>query len=291
MGLLMQYNTEKDKIHITEYGRNIQNLLLLANTYEDRVYRTAYVERVLEMMYLLDPQVKIVEDYRNKLWSHAFKITEYQLDVDVPEGITIAAREEDDFFHTRPAPLPYPQKASKHRHYGMHLTRMIEKALVMPDDEKRDEFVLLIATFMKMAQNNYNREGVSDDHIRKDLLMLSDGRLALDENMKIKDILAGKNTQVPQSLSKTALKNQTKGNVVDKEKQEQAKRMMANAKNASAKNPQPQPQKQAQTAASIVIQKQPQPQPQPIEMLNENSEEVKKKRRRGGVKHKKPNNN
>jgi Domain of unknown function (DUF4290) len=86
----MQYNTEKDKIHITEYGRNIQNLLLLANTYEDRAYRTAYVERVLEMMYLLDPQVKIVEDYRNKLWSHAFKITEYQLDVDVPEGVVIA---------------------------------------------------------------------------------------------------------------------------------------------------------------------------------------------------------
>ncbi len=277
----IEYNTQKDKINIAEYGRNIQNLLLLANTFEDRAYRTAYVEEVLEMMYLLDPQVKIVEDYKNKLWSHAFKITEYQLDVDVPQGITVATSEQDDFFHKRPAPLPYPRKATKHRHYGSHLARMIEQALVMPKDQKRDEFILLIATFMKMAQNNYNREGVSDDQIRKDLFTLSEGRLLLDEDMKIKDILSGKNTQLPPSLSKTALKNQPKGNIVDKEKQEQAKRMMANAKN------------QPQTKAANPVPKAPplihqsQPQAAINEEVNENNEEVKKKRRRGGVKHKK----
>ncbi len=276
----IEYNTQKDKIHIAEYGRNIQNLLLKANTFEDRAYRTAYVEQVLEMMYLLDPQVKIVEDYKNKLWSHAFKITEYQLDVDVPEGITVATSEQDDFFHKRPDPLPYPKKASKHRHYGSHLIRMIEQALLMEDNEKKEEFILLIATFMKMAQNNYNREGVSDDQIRKDLFSLSDGRLVLDENMKIKDILSNKNTQLPTPLSKTALKNQPKGNIVDKEKQEQAKRMMANAKN----------QPQQKTVPTAAAPKMPKPQVASTvvdTVINNLEEEVKKKRRRGGVKHKK----
>ncbi len=271
----MQYNTEKEKIHIAEYGRNIQNLLLLANTYEDRAYRTAYVERVLEMMYLLDPQVKIVEDYRNKLWSHAFKITEYQLDVDIPEGVTIATREEDDFFHKRPLPLPYPQKTTKQRHYGMHLMRMIEKALTMPDDPKRDEFILLIATFMKMAQNTYNREGITDEHIRKDLLILSNGRLVLDENMKIKDILAAKNTQVPPSLSKNAQKNQAKNNSTDKEKQEQAKKMLATVN----KQPLNTNKQQEKPIVKLPTQKE-------LEATAE-EEAAAKKRRRGGVKHKK----
>ncbi|MEY4925767.1 MAG: hypothetical protein RI894_203 [Bacteroidota bacterium] len=295
----MEYNTEKEKIHIAEYGRNIQNLLMLANTYEDRAYRTAYVESVLEMMYLLNPQVKIVEDYRNKLWSHAFKITEYQLDVDVPEGVTIATREEDDFFHKRPLPLPYPQKTTKHRHYGMHLMRMIEKASTMPDDAKRDEFTLLIATFMKMAQRTYNREGISDEHIRKDLLMLSNGRLVIDENMKIKDILAAKNTQVPPSMSKNAQKNQVKANSIDKEKQEQAKKMLSTTNKLPQEKPQPQIKPQVQAKPKVVQVAQNQAVSNQVvsnqAVSNQATlvfEEIEptatpKKRRRGGVKHKK----
>ena len=277
----MQYNTEKDKIHITEYGRNIQNLLLLANTYEDRTYRTAYVEQVLEMMYLLDPQVKIVEDYKNKLWSHAFKITEYQLDVDVPEGITIAENQEEDFFHKRPLPLPYPQKVTKHRHYGIHLTRMIAKAVAMPLDEKRDEFVSLIASFMKMAQASYNRDGVTDEQIRKDLFTLSNEQLSLDENLKIKDILASKNTQIPASIGKTALKNQLKTNALDKEKQEQARRIVANT-TKQQQGAQKQTQKPTPTPTVAVVASAPQPQ-----SPTATPEQPKKKRRRGGVKHKK----
>lgn len=277
----MQYNTEKDKIHITEYGRNIQNILLLANTYEDRTYRTAYVEQVLEMMSLLNPQAKVLEDDKNKLWSHAFKITEYQLDVDVPEGITIAENQEEDFFHKRPLPLPYPQKVTKHRHYGIHLTRMIAKAVAMPPDEKRDEFVLLIASFMKMAQASYNRDGVTDDQIRKDLFALSNEQLTLDENLKIKDILSSKNTQIPPSIGKTALKNQLKTNGLDKEKQEQARRLLTNA-NKQQQGGQKQPQKATPPVAAAT----PAAQPQAF-TETKSAEQPKKKRRRGGVKHKK----
>jgi septal ring factor EnvC (AmiA/AmiB activator) len=168
---------------------------------------------------------------------------------------------------------------------------MIDKAIAMPPDEKRDEFVTVIGAFMKMAQNTYNREGVSDEHIRNDLSTLSNGKLVLNEKIKIKDILAAKHTQVPPSIAKNTQKNQVK-NSIDKEKQEQAKKMLSQNKqqeNKSKQEQQKQPQQQkAATAQNTIKPTVAQTVVTPPLQVN-TPETPTKKRRRGGVKHKKAN--
>jgi Domain of unknown function (DUF4290) len=185
----MQYNTQKTTIEITEYGRNIQQLLLRANDITAADERLAYVEKVLDAMYAINPQVRITEDYRSKLWSHAFRITNYTLDVEPPFGITLDAQE--DFFHKRPQRIAYPSNIVKFRHYGKNISTLIAKAIATEDAEKREEFTQFIASFMKMAQINYNREGVSDEIIRRDLHDLSNGKLSLDAETNIQDIARG----------------------------------------------------------------------------------------------------
>ena len=185
----MQYNTQKTPIEIAEYGRNIQQLLLRANDIADHDERLAYVEKVLDVMYAVDPQVRITEDYRSKLWSHAFRITNYTLDVEPPFGIVLDA--QADFFHKQPERITYPQNIVKFRHYGKNIITLVAKAVATEDLEKREEFTQFIASFMKMAQINYNREGVSDEVIRRDLYDLSNRKLSLDAEANIQDIARG----------------------------------------------------------------------------------------------------
>ena len=185
----MQYNTQKNAIEIAEYGRNIQDLLLRANDIQNPEERLAYVEKVLDTMYIVNPQVRITEDYRSKLWSHAFRITDYTLDVTPPEGIVMD--NQADFFHKQPIQVAYPVNLVKFRHYGKNITTLVAQAIATEDAEKRAAFTMLIASFMKMAQINYNREGVSDEVIRRDLHELSDGRLTLDGAADIQDIARG----------------------------------------------------------------------------------------------------
>jgi hypothetical protein len=180
----MEYNSQKGKIGIMEYGRNIQKLLMYANSIEDQEQRLAYIERVLDMMPLLNTRATNVEDYRAKLWAHAFKICNYELDVKPPNGIVVPLADE----YTPPHHLPYPSSNIRFRHYGLNLQRMVEKAIEMEDPEIKLAYTKVIASFMKMAQRAYNREGVQDDTIKADLEKLSDGKLSLDVDTRIRDI-------------------------------------------------------------------------------------------------------
>lgn len=183
------YNTEKEDIRYPEYGRSIQEMLQYAKTIEDRYKRQKTVEYIVGMMQILTPAPanRNMDDYREKLWNHAFAIAGYDLDVNPPSGIAI--RKEDE--RPTPSPVDYPNSATRFRHYGASIQRLIEKAIEMPDGPKKEGFVEVIASYMKLAYKTWNKEHyVSDDIVKDDLEILSDGQLALHEGHSSLDLLA-----------------------------------------------------------------------------------------------------
>lgn len=181
------YNTEKPPIRYPEYGRGIQELLEYAKQIQDPVRRQKTVEEIIGMMQMLNPNKSNMEDYREKLWNNAFAIAGYDLEVTPPPGITIR-RDED---RPGPGPVEYPALAGRMRHYGHGIPRLIAKAIEMPEGSKREGFVEVIASYMKLAYKTWNREHyVSDDVIKDDLEILSDGKLELHEGHSSLDILA-----------------------------------------------------------------------------------------------------
>ncbi|MEO0732361.1 MAG: DUF4290 domain-containing protein, partial [Bacteroidota bacterium] len=66
------YNTTRDDLVISEYGRGVQDLLRKANEVEDDTERQAYVERVIRLMLQIQPEVKTQGNYQERLWRHAF---------------------------------------------------------------------------------------------------------------------------------------------------------------------------------------------------------------------------
>ncbi len=186
--LKTHYNTEKPEIRFAEYGRLIQDLLLYARDIAQPEQRQKAVESIIGMMQLLHPAGnRNSDDYREKLWNHAFAIAGYDLEVTPPPGVVIRPITE----RPKPERISYPSSTARLRHYGQNVQRLIQKAMAMPNGPKKEAFVEVIASYMKLAYKTWNQEHyVSDDVIKTDLEQLSDGHLQLHEGHSSLDVLA-----------------------------------------------------------------------------------------------------
>ena len=172
MDIQMEYNTTRNKLVMREYGRHIQKMVDHILSIDDPERRLRNVNAVIELMGFLNPQLKNMDDYRQKLWDHIFLISDFKLEVESPYPIPTA-----ETLKLKPARLEYPKKYPRYSHLGVHLEKVVQKALAEENPEKRSGFAHAIAYYMKLAYNNWHRELVHDDAIRQELNAITDGRL------------------------------------------------------------------------------------------------------------------
>jgi hypothetical protein len=181
---IMQYNTTRELMSIREYGRGVHDMVKYLRTIEDRETRQKNAEAIIEVMAILSPQQKAIEDYRHKLWDHLFLIADYDLDVDCPYPIPTREVKAQ-----RPEPLPYPKQKIKWNHFGKTFEKLYDKAIVETDEEKKQGYIQVLALFMKIAYNNWHKENVHDDMIREELLNISKGQLVYDASTKFTEFV------------------------------------------------------------------------------------------------------
>jgi hypothetical protein len=180
------YNSEKGDLKISEYGRNIQALVDHACQLEDDNERAFFAKEIINLMNIMNPQNRGIADYREKLWNHLFRMSDYKLNVTPPEGITIHPPKEVLKNHD----IDYPTSTYKNRHYGQYIQTMIKKALTIEDLEKRNAYSEIIASYMKLAYRTWNKEHfVSDDIIKNDLEEMSDNVLTFAEDFTIENLI------------------------------------------------------------------------------------------------------
>lgn len=177
----MEYNTTRNHLMMSEYGRHVQKMIEHLLTIEDPERRQANAQAVIELMGFLNPHLKNVEDFRHKLWDHLFLISDFKLDVKSP--YPIPTRES---LSERPKPLPYPKRYPKFSHLGKNLEVIIKKALKEEDTDKRAGFANAIAYYMKLAYNNWHKEIVHDDAIQSELTNITDGQLTFTNTPFVK---------------------------------------------------------------------------------------------------------
>lgn len=169
----MKYNTTRDKLTMPEYGRNIQQMVDYLRTIEDPVKRQKNAKAIIELMGILNPHLKNVEDFRHKLWDHLYLIADFDLEVESPYPTPTKEK-----LFRRPDPLPYPgAQRKKQRHLGKNLAAVVDKALAETDEEKRRGFTQAIAYYMKLAYANWHKEPVHDDMIKEELSEMTQGAL------------------------------------------------------------------------------------------------------------------
>ncbi len=176
----MQYNSKREDLIIPEYGRHVQRLVQHIKTIEDRELRQKLAEGMVSMMLTMSSNERKSQDYSDKMWTHMLKIADWELNVDVPEGVE----------KTKPAPVEketirvdYPNPVKKYRHYGKYIQDLIEKALEMEEGEKKQEFVRIIGSYMKTAYKQWNKDSyVNDDSVQEDIKIMTKGQLTLSED-------------------------------------------------------------------------------------------------------------
>ncbi|MDT8400139.1 MAG: DUF4290 domain-containing protein [Bacteroidales bacterium] len=189
------YNTQRKRMAIPEYGRNVQKMVDHIKTIKDRDERSRAARSVIQIMGNLNPNLRDVGDVKHKLWDHLTIIADFELDIDAP--YPPPAKE---ILLEKPRSIAYKKGDVKYMHYGRIIEMMIEEACKMEDGEKKDYLTVLIANQMKKASATWNRSQVNDDVILKDLRDLSDNRLKIPENLKlldVKDLLGPKKKKPP----------------------------------------------------------------------------------------------
>jgi len=178
----MDYNSDRNQLFFPEYGRNIQQMVRFALTIEKKEERQEYVEYLVALIDSMNPKVVGTGDGLSKIWKQMFIMTEFKLNVEIPEGIDIT----EENARLSPEPVPYTQKKLKYRHYGRYIPAMIDQIKNTDDKEKKKEFLDIIASYMKVAYNNWsNDHHVNDEMVRSDMKMLSDGELELSEDAQM----------------------------------------------------------------------------------------------------------
>src|SRR5882757_8344374 len=177
------YNSTRNKLILSEYGRNVQNMVKYIVALPTKEERNRYAQEVIDLMGFLNPHLRDVADFKHKLWDHLHIISDFQIDVDSPYP-----KPSPEAIHLKPEPLKYPHQRIKYKHYGKTIELMIEKAKSIDDPERKRHMVQAVANFMKMAYVQWNKDSVTDESILNDLYNLSGGQLKLEENINVNKV-------------------------------------------------------------------------------------------------------
>ncbi len=170
----LEYNSERSKLIIPEYGRHLQKMIEHAISIEDDKERNKEAKAIIAVMGNMNPHLRDVPDFQHKLWDQLFIISDFKLDVESP-----FPKPSKELLEERPEPMEYPQNFPKYRFYGNNIKRMIDEAVKMEEGELKEALVFAIANHMKKSYLNWNRETVEDDIIFGHLNELSGGKINL----------------------------------------------------------------------------------------------------------------
>ena len=179
----LEYNTERERLPMTEYGRSVLKMVESLKTIPDKAKRSEQARAVIKTMELLNPSVKQQEDWEHKLWDHLYMLSGFDLDIDSPWPSPL--KEE---FETNPVPLPMKGTKIRATHYGRNIEKIIDLLAEEPDGEMKTAMIRSLATYMRTQYLIWNKDSVSDETIFADIEKLSNGKLKVPEGIALKGV-------------------------------------------------------------------------------------------------------
>ena len=171
----LDYNTQREKLLMPEYGREIQKMVEYAVSLPSRDERLKCAKSIVRIMLTKVPQIRENVNYEQTLWDHLYLMSDKQLDIDWPFDVSGAEK-----IYSKPQPIPLPQNRIKLRHYGRLVEELLGEIKEMPAGEQRDELVRQTANQMKRDLLTWGHGSADDEKVADDLARLTDGAIQLD---------------------------------------------------------------------------------------------------------------
>lgn len=171
----LDYNTQRERIKLNEYGREIQQMVDYCVSIPDREERQVCAEAIIDTMRKMNPSDQNVNDRMQTLWDHLALMSDFKLDIDYPVEITTAEQ-----MASKPEPVAYPNTRIPVRHYGRALFELFDTLKTMEPGEERDTLVRMTANQMKRCLLLWGHGNGDDEKVADDLARFTDGVIQLD---------------------------------------------------------------------------------------------------------------
>ena len=179
----LDYNTEREKLQMPEYGRNVLKMVEQLKTIEDIKKRTEQARAVIKSMEILNPSVRQQDDYEHKLWDHLYLIAGPDFEVDSPYPAPMM-----EMLSSAPEPIALNSNPVKARHYGRNIERIIDLIAQEQDSEVKTAMIRSLAIYMRQQYLIWNKDSVADETIFSDIEKLSDHRITVPEGLTLSRI-------------------------------------------------------------------------------------------------------
>ncbi len=182
---ILDYNTEREKLSMPEYGRNVLKMVEMLKEIPDRKKRSEQAAAIVRVMRSLNPGVLAEENWEQKLWDHLFIMSGYELDVESPYPVPAPEARE-----TKPMTIPIKKKPVKATHYGRNIESVIDLIADEPDGDQKTSMIRQLAIYMRQQYLIWNKDSVADETIFQDIEKLSDYRIKVPEGISLTKIAA-----------------------------------------------------------------------------------------------------
>lgn len=173
----LDYNTQREKLIMSEYGREIQKMIEYACELPTKEERLQCAKTIIRLMETKNPQLKDNADYEQALWDHLYLISHRELEIDWPYDVS-----EADKILSKPQPMKLPNSNIRLRHYGHLIEELFEKLKTMPAGAERDALTYYTANQMKRNLITWGHGSAEDERVASDLAAFTDGVIQLDLN-------------------------------------------------------------------------------------------------------------
>ena len=190
--IILDYNTEREKLAMPEYGRNVLKMVEDVKRIEDRAKRSEQARAVVRVMEILNPQVHSADNWEQKLWDHLYIMAGYDLDVDSPYPMPSPEQRK-----SRPEIIPLKKKPIKATHYVRNIESIIDLIASEPEGEMKTAMIRSLAMYMRQQYLIWNKDSVADTTIFSDIEKLSDYRIKVPEGLTLSRISSDSNFSRP----------------------------------------------------------------------------------------------
>ena len=190
--IILDYTTEREKLAMPEYGRNVLKMVEDVKKIEDRAKRSEQARAVVRVMEILNPQVHSADNWEQKLWDHLYIMAGYDLDVDSPYPMPSPEQRK-----SRPEIIPLKKKPIKATHYGRNIESIIDLIASEPEGEMKTAMIRSLAMYMRQQYLIWNKDSVADTTIFSDIEKLSDYRIKVPEGLTLSRISSDSNFSRP----------------------------------------------------------------------------------------------
>ncbi|MDR0185122.1 UNVERIFIED_CONTAM: DUF4290 domain-containing protein [Prevotella sp. 15_C9] len=192
----LDYNTQREKLVLPEYGREVQDMVNFCVKLPTKEERQRCAETIISIMDRMNRQNQENNDHVQKLWDHLALMADFKLDIDYPFDVTQAKK-----MSSRPEPMKYPMSKIPVRHYGKMMFEMFEKLKNMEEGEERNELICIIANQMKRSLMQWGHGSSDNEKVASDLAHYTDGKVQLDldtfrfEKINARDLMPTRNNK------------------------------------------------------------------------------------------------